>query len=146
MIFNILILQIMARRWNNARFNAWQEGTHIPEDVMKMVEMIAEKIGISVYETTVDYRNVWDDIIGVAKGFQLSYCTSSLEDGPSEDMTPVFMKWIEGLGFEVCGSYGDNGLHSDTKGYDTYWYTEIAYTETIRMLGDFYDFYDRYDD
>ena len=48
----------MARRWNDARFNAWQEGTHIPEDVMKMVEMIAEKIGISVYETTVDYRNV----------------------------------------------------------------------------------------
>ena len=111
----------MARRWNDARFNAWQEGTHIPEDVMKMVEMIAEKIGLSVYETTVDYRNVWDDIIGVAKGFRLSYCTSSLEDGPSEDMAPVFMKWIKGLGFEVCGSYGDNGLDSATNGHDTYW-------------------------
>ena len=61
-------------------------------------------------------------------------------------MTPVFMKWIEGLGFEVCGSYGDNGLDSATNGHDTYWNTEIAYTETIRMLGDFYDFYDRYDD
>ena len=128
----------MARgKWNSGRFDKWENETHIPEDVMKMVEMIAEKIGISVYETTVDYRNAWGESIGVAKGFQLSYCTSSLEDGPSEDMTPVFMKWIEGLGFEVCGSYGDN---------DTYWYTEIAYTETIRMLEDFYDFYDRYDD
>ena len=53
----------MARKWNDARFNAWVEGTHIPEDVMKMVEMIAEKIGISVYETTVDYKNVWGERI-----------------------------------------------------------------------------------
>lgn len=136
----------MARRWNDARFNAWVEGTHIPEDVMKMVEMIAEKIGISVYETTVDYRNVWDDTIGVAKGFTLSHCTSSYEGGPTEDMTPVFMKWVKGLGFEVCGSFGDNGLDSSTNGYDTYWYNEIAYTETLRMLDDFYDYYDRYDD
>jgi hypothetical protein len=136
----------MARRWNDARFNAWVEGTHIPEDVMKMVEMIAEKIGISVYETTVDYKNVWGENIGVAKGFQLSHCTSSLADGPSEDMTPVFMKWIKGLGFEVCGSYGDNGLDSATNWHDTYWYTEIAYSGTMVMLGDFYDYYDRYDD
>ena len=139
MIVNILILQIMARKWNSAKYDAWERETHIPEDVMKMVEMIADKIGISVYEITVDYHDVWDEPIGVAKGFRLSYCTSSLEDGPSEDMTPVFMKWIKGLGFEVCGSYGDNGLHSDTKGYDTYWYTEIAYTETIKMLEYFYD-------
>lgn len=136
----------MARRWNDARFNAWVEGTHIPEDVMKMVEMIAEKIGISVYETTVDYKNVWGENIGVAKGFQLSYCTSSLADGPSEDMAPVFMKWLGGLGFEVCGSYGDNGLDSATNWHDTFWYTEIAYSDTIVMLGDFYDYYDRYDD
>ena len=130
----------MARStWNSERFAKWKEGTHIPEDVMKMVEMIAEKIGISVYETTVDYRDVWDDIIGVAKGFQLSYCTSSIEDGPSEDMTPVFMKWIKGLGFEVCGSYGDNGLDSETDWHDTYWYTEIAYTDTIKMLEYFCD-------
>lgn len=136
----------MARRWNDARFNAWVEGTHIPEDVMKMVELIAEQIGISVYETTVDYKNVWGENIGVAKGFQLSYCTSSYADGPSEDMTPVFMKWIKGLGFEVCGSYGDNGLDSATNWHDTFWYTEIAYSDTIVMLGDFYDYYDRYDD
>ena len=137
----------MARStWNSERFAKWEEETHIPEDVMKMVKMIAEEIGIYVEETTVDYKNVWGDNIGVAKGFQLSYCTSSLADGPSEDMTPIFMKWIKGLGFEVCGSYGDNGLDSATNWHDTYWNTDIAYTETIRMLGDFYDFYDRYDD
>lgn len=130
----------MARStWNSDRFAKWQEETHIPEDVMKMVEMIAEKIGISVEETTVDYKNVWGDNIGVAKGFQLSHCTSSYEDGPSEDMTPVFMKWIKGLGFEVCGSYGDNGWDSKTNWHDTCWFTEIAYTETIKMHEYFYD-------
>lgn len=134
------------RKWNSDRFAKWQEETHIPEDVMQMVEMIAEQIGISVNETTVDYRNVWGDTIGVAKGFTLSHCTSSLEDGPSEDMTPVFMKWVKGLGFEVCNSFGDNGLDSSTNGYDTYWYDEIAYTDTLRMLDDFYDYNDEYDD
>lgn len=134
----------MARKWNSDRFAKWQEETHIPADVMKMVEMIAEKIGISVEETTVDYKDVWGGNIGVAKGFQLSYCTSSLEDGPSKDMTPVFMKWIRGLGFEVCGSYGDNGLDSETNWQDTYWYNEIAYTDTLRMLDYFYDDNDEY--
>lgn len=136
----------MTRKWNKARFNAWVEKTHIPEDVMKMVEMIAEQIGISIEEITVDYRNVWGDTVGVAKGFRLSYCTSSYEDGPSENMTPVFMKWLGGLGFMVCGSFGDNVLDSSTNWHDTYWYDEIAYADTLRMLDDFYDYYDEYDE
>ena len=147
MIIKILILKIMARKkWNSAKYDAWERETHIPEDVMKMVEMIAEQIGISVEETTVDYNNVWGDNVGVAKGFVLSHCTSSLADGPSEDMTPVFMKWLGGLGFKVYNSYGDNGLDSATNWHDTYWYDEIAYTDSLMMLEDFYDYYDSYDD
>ena len=136
----------MARKWNDARFNAWQEGTHIPEDVMKMVEMIAEQIGISVEETTVDYNNVWGDNVGVAKGFVLSHCTSSLEDGPSEDMTPVFMRRLKGLGFRVENSYGDNGLDSATNWRDTWWHNEISYEPTLVDSDEFYDWYDTEDD
>ena len=147
MIFNILILKIMARgKWNSERFEKWENETHIPEDVMKMVEIVSKQIGICVEETTIEHRNRGGYIYGFSKGFVLSHCTSSLEDGPSEDMTPVFMRWLGGLGFETANSYGDNGLDSATNWHDTWWHNEIYYCNTFVEDGDFWDWQDSYDD
>ena len=46
--------------WNSERFAKWEEGTHIPEDVMKMVEIVSEQIGVCVEETTIEHRNRGD--------------------------------------------------------------------------------------
>ena len=121
----------MKRRWNDEAFSKWEEETHIPEDVMKMVEIVCEQIGIEVYETTIEYRNRGGHVYAFAKGFELVHCTSSYEDGPSEDRTPVFMKWLGGLGFHVENSYGDNGLDSATNWHDTFWHNEIVYDATM---------------
>lgn len=131
----------MARaKWNEERFEKWENETHIPEDVMKMVEMVTDQLGVYVEETVVRYRNRFDEVYAYAKGFQISHCTSSYETGPTEDMTPVFMRWLGGLGFEVCDSYGDNGLDSATNWHDTYWTKEIAY---VPSQVDSYEFYDQ---
>lgn len=131
----------MAREtWNDNRFLLWDEETHIPEDVMKMVDIVCEQLGIEVEETIVRRENRGGYTYAYAKGFILSHCTSSMEDGPSADMTPVFMKWLGGLGFAICRSYGDNGLDSATNWHDTYWTTEIAYKPTEISADFFYDF------
>ena len=137
----------MARgKWNSERFEKWENETHIPEDVMKMVEIVSKQIGVCVEETTIEHRNRGGYIYGFSKGFVLSHCTSSIEDGPSEDMTPVFMRWLGGLGFEVANSYGDNGLDSATNWHDTWWHNEIYYCNTFVEDGDFWDWKDSYDD
>lgn len=129
----------MARKWNHKRYDEWQENTHIPEDVMIMVNAVCEKIGIYVEEEVVLYRNRWAEPYASAKGFRISHCTSSYETGPTVDMAPVFMKWLGGLGFEVCASYGDNGMDSATNWHDTYWTTDIAYKPTMIYDECFYD-------
>lgn len=130
------------RRWNSERFEKWENETHIPEDVMKMVNIVCEQIGIAVYEKTIEYRNRGGYIYAFAKGFEISHCTSSYETGPTEDMTPVFMKWLGGLGFHVENSYGDNGLDSATNWHDTWWTKEIAYDATMVYDERFWDWED----
>lgn len=130
----------MARRhWNDERFAKWEKETHIPEDVMKMVEIVCEQLGIYVEETTIEHRSVYGVLYGFSKGFVLSHCTSSYETGPTEDMTPVFMKWLGGLGFHVENSYGDNGLDSATNWHDTFWHNEISYNDTLVYDEEFWD-------
>lgn len=132
----------MKRRWNDEAFRKWEEETHIPEDVMKMVEIVCKQIGIEVYEKTIEYHNRGGHIYAFAKGFELAHCTSSYEDGPSEDMTPVFMKWLGGLGFHVENSYGDNGMDSATNWHDTFWFNEIAYDATMVYDDEFWYYED----
>lgn len=137
----------MAARWNQKKYDEWIENTHIPEDVMTMVVAVCEKIGICVEEDVVLYRNVWSNRpYASAKGFHISHCTSSYTNGPTIDMAPAFIKWLGGLGFEVCASYGDNGMDSATNWQDTYWTKEIAYTPTIAYDEKFYDWDDDDDD
>lgn len=128
------------------RFGEWEEETHIPEDVMKMVDIVCDQLGIHVEETTIEHTNYFGVHIGFSKGFVLSHCTSSYEDGPSEDMTPTFMKWLGGLGFEVVGSYGDNGMDSATNWRDTFWYNDIAYMDTFVHDDQFWDWDDDEED
>lgn len=112
------------------RFNKWEEETHIPAEIMDMVNWIAEKIGYPVCEETISLRNRFGDPIGYAKGFVISHCTSSYETGPTTDYTPTFVKWLSGLGFEVGASYGDNGMDSATNWHDTYWHKELIFSHS----------------
>ncbi len=117
--------------FDNKRFREWEEKTTIPKNVMDMVNWIAEKIGYPVYEETISIKNRMGATIGFAKGFVVSYCTSSLECGPCIDYTPEFIKWLKWLGFEVENGYGDNGLDSATNWHDTYWHNEIIYKPSV---------------
>ena len=128
----------MARHFNDEKFEKWEEETHIPEDVMKIVDAVCKEIGISVYEKTVTYYNRGGYPYAYAKGFQVSYCTSSYESGPDPDYGEIFMRWLSGLGFEIADSYGDNGLDYTTNWRDTYWFYEIAYKPTMVDSNSFY--------
>lgn len=129
-------------RFMRERFEEWENNTHIPKEVMDMVCLIADKIGIgSIFEDTITIRNRGGYICGYGKGFTLSYCTSSYESGPGVNYAPTFMKWIKGLGFRVENSYGDNGMDSSTNWQDTYWHTEIIYEPSI-VWDDFYEYDD----
>lgn len=118
----------MASHFDYEKLDKWEEETHIPTEVMKIVEAVCKNLGIYVEETTITYYNRGGYSYAYAKGFEISYCTSSLIDGPSENMAPVFMQWLQGLGFKIADSYGDNGMDSATNWHDTFWHTKIAYT------------------
>lgn len=118
----------MGAKFNQERFSKWDGETHIPQEVMNMLSFICQKIGIEeIEEETITIRNRGGWTIGYAKGFTMSYCTSSLEEGPSIDYSGVLLKFIKGLGFQIENSYGDNGLDSATNWHDTYWNYDFIY-------------------
>lgn len=125
--------------FNRKRFEQWEHENVIPKKVMDMVNWIAEKIGYPVCEETLNLKNRVGETIGFARGFVVSHCTSSYEDGPGVDYTPEFIKWLKGLGFELGDSYGDNGMDSATNWHDTYWHKEIIYTPS-KVYDDFREF------
>lgn len=51
----------MAARWNQERYNKWDEETHIPVEVMTIVNAVCEKIGMCVEEEIVLFRNRWNE-------------------------------------------------------------------------------------
>lgn len=114
-------------KFNYEKFEEWERTTHIPEDVMEIVEIVSQQIDVPIVEETLTYQNRGGRIYAYAKGFRIVHCTSSLIDGPGVDKTPTFMRWLGGLGFEVSDSYGDNGMDSATNYRDTYWTKEVAY-------------------
>lgn len=97
-----------------------------------MVNHIAQKVGATVSdEKTITLHSVYGTDYGYAKGFSLSYCTSSIEGGPSEDYSKELLNWIQGLGFSIANSYGDNGLDPYASGDgDTFWTYEFIYEPT----------------
>lgn len=109
------------------KFRKWEENTHIPEEIMDVVNFIAEKIGHGggIEEQTVTLYNRGG--YPYAKGFRIIHCTSSYADGPSADYSGAFAKWLKGLGFRIENSYGDNGMDPATNWRDTYWTNEFIY-------------------
>lgn len=133
----------MGAIFNQAKLDKWEQETHIPQDVMSMLNFICEKIGIEeIYEETISIENRGGWTIGYAKGFTMSYCTSSLLDGPSVDYSGVLLKFIKGLGFKIENSYGDNGMDSSTNWHDTYWNYDFIYKPSEVDSDIFYDWND----
>lgn len=117
-------------KFNQDKFNKWEDETHIPQDIMTMVNFIAEKIGHDggIEEETIVIRNRGGHVIGYAKGFSITHCTSSNADGPTPDLSGAFKKWLVGLNFKLENSFGDNGMDSATNWHDTFWTNQFIYT------------------
>ena len=119
-------------KFKHNEFNKWENETHIHEKIMDMVNFIAEKIGHGggIEEETITIKNRGGYTIGYAKGFSITHCTSSYADGPSKDYSKEFSKWLEGLGFKIENSYGDNGMDCSTNWHDTFWTNEFIYKQS----------------
>ena len=131
----------MKEVFNQERFDKWQEETHIPKEVIDFLDAICKKIGIDTpEEETIVLRNRGGYVYGYMKGFSISYCTSSLEDGPSVDYSSTLIKFLKGLDFSIENSYGDNGMDSSTNWHDTYWNYEFGYKPTLVYDELYYDY------
>lgn len=118
-------------KFDTEKFDKWEQENHIPEKIMTMVNTIAKEIGCGkIEEETIDICNRGGQVIGWAKGFTLTHCTSSYADGPSPDYSKEMAMWLKGLGFTLENSYGDNGMDSSTNWHDTFWTNEFTYKPT----------------
>lgn len=118
-------------KFDNDKFCEWEQNTHIPESIMTMVNAIAKEVGCGeVFEDTIEIFNRGGQVIGWAKGFTLTHCTSSYAEGPSPDYSKEMAMWLKGLNFTIENSYGDNGLDCSTNWHDTYWTNEFTYKPT----------------
>ena len=43
---------------------------------------------------------------------------------------------LRGLGFDMEGSFGDNGLDSSTNWHDTYWSYQYVYKKSVQYIID----------
>lgn len=116
-------------KFNDEKFRQWENETHIPDDIMTMVNYIAEKIGHEggIEEQPITIYNRGGLVIGYAKGFSVTHCTSSYADGPTPDLSGAFSKWLKGLDFRLENSFGDNGMDSATNWHDTFWTNQFIY-------------------
>lgn len=118
-------------KFDYQKFAKWENETHIPKSIMKMVNAIAKEIGCeAVEEETIEIFNRGGQVIGWAKGFSLTHCTSSYESGPTPDYSKEMAMWLKGLKFHIENSFGDNGMDSASNWHDTYWTNEFTYSPT----------------
>lgn len=135
-------------KFNVDAYNKWDNETHIPEEVKKIVNAVMTELGFglafykdednSLMEETITIYNRGGYACGYGKGFSLSYCTSSYANGPDADPKYV-IDFIKGLGFKIENSRGDNGMDSATNWHDTYWTYEFIYGPSITWE-DFYEY------
>lgn len=118
-------------KFDSKKFAKWENETHIPREIMDIVNAVADKIGCGeVEERTITIYNRGGQVVGWAKGFSLTHCTSSYETGPTPDYSFAMAKWLKGLGFTIENSYGDNGMDSATNWHDTFWTHDFTYKPT----------------
>ena len=131
-------------------FEKWENENHIPQEVKKIVNAVMTELDMepafgtdddgNLMEETITIRNRSGYVCGYGKGFSLSYCTSSMIDGPDADPKYV-IKFIKGLGFIIENSRGDNGMDSATNWHDTYWTYDFLYEPSVE-----YDDFCEYDE
>ena len=120
------------RTFLQKKYDRWANTNQIPKTVMNMVRHITQKVGYPIEEEEViAIRNYYGEIYAYAKGFRVTYCTSSYANGPSEDYSQAILKWLKGLDFEIVGEGGDNGLDSATNYHDTYWTYDVIYKPSL---------------
>lgn len=126
-------------KFNHKKFRQWENETHIPDDIMTMVNYIAEKIGHDgeIAEENITIHNRVGLVVGYAKGFSVTHCTSSYADGPTPDLSGAFSKWLKGLDFKLENSFGDNGMDSATNWHDTFWTNQFIYNPSETSDEDF---------
>ena len=120
-------------------FDKWESENHIPEQVKRIVNAVLKSEGYeepfppidkdcgqTTNEETITIRNRGGYIFARGKGFSMSYCTSSYTDSPEPNFK-YLLKFIEGLGFTIENSYGDNGMDSSSNWHDTFWFYDFMY-------------------
>lgn len=136
-------------KWDYDALNKWRKETHIPMSVKRMVNAVMKELNMYPVFTYSDNNDNNDDdedddggeeviklynrggyTYGRAKGFTLSYCTSSYANGPDDDPR-YLIDFIKSLGFRIENSYGDNGMDSATNFRDTYWSYEFIFEPSI---------------
>ena len=134
--------------FNDEEYYKWANTDQIPKSVKDMVQYIAEKVGCSIEdeEEVIELRNRGGHTYAFGKGFTISYCTSSLADGPGVDYSDTLIKWLKGIGFSIENSYGDNGMDSATNYRDTYWNYDFVYKPSIKSIAEFEDWDGNEDD
>ena len=128
---------------NYEKYNKFEEERQIPETVKRIVRAVLVECGLhdpfpDDSEETIPLRNRGGWTYAYGKGFVLSYCTSSMEDGPDADPRYV-IDFIKGLGFIIENSYGDNGLDAASNWHDTYWNYDFLYKPSVRQIEEFED-------
>lgn len=126
---------------NRDKYNEWVEMQTIPQTVKKIVRAVFAECGLldpfpDDEESVIQLTNRGGWLYAVGKGFTLSYCTSSLADGPDADPRYV-IEFIKGVGFVIENSYGDNGLDSATNWQDTFWSYDFLYKPSIKYVEEF---------
>lgn len=137
-------------RFNSEAFTKWENETHIPQEVKRIVNVVMAEFNLTPAFGTDENGNFTEETItiynrggyacGYGKGFTLSYCTSSYENGPDADPKYV-IDFIKGLGFEIENSRGDNGMDSTTNWHDTFWTYDFLYEPSTT-----WDDFNEYDD
>ena len=135
-------------KFNMSAFREWENETHIPQEVKKIVNAVMTELELgfafqtdddgSLIEETITIFNRGGYACGYGKGFSLTYCTSSMADGAEEDPKYV-IDFIKGIGFRIENSMGDNGMDSATNWHDTYWTYEFIFEPSITW-NDFYEY------
>ena len=129
------------------KFEKWENENQIPKQVKQIVNAVLKELGYGEVfcdyegesdEETIGLRNRGNWAYAYGKGFSMSYCTSSYSDGPDVDCKYI-IKFIEGLGFYIANSFGDNGMDSTTNWHDTYWTYEFMYKPSQVYAEEFYD-------
>lgn len=142
-------------KFNDEKYWEWAETKQIPDDTLRIVERVAEHVGISIgEEEAIDIHNRYGETYAFAKGFTFQECTSSMEvgpHGPTSETIKQFCNWLKGLDFVFINSHGNYGNDTEANYHDTYVTHEVIYKPSLVYMEKFTqytdeDYEERYDE